>query len=157
MADRKPPRYVAGERETLMALLQYVRESFVRAVEGVSEQDARRELVGSGTTLLWLTRHVARAEELWILQRFAAGDAVVVDDEVRPTDTLPAAIDTYRATWARVDAVVAGASLDDQCRNIGDDPMVNLRWVVMHLLEETARHAGHADILREQIDGATGR
>jgi hypothetical protein len=58
----------------------------------------------------------------------------------------------------RVDAVVAAApTLDEPCRRSGDDPPVNLRWVLMHLLEETARHAGHADILRETVDGSTGR
>jgi hypothetical protein len=76
---------------------------------------------------------------------------------VHPDDTVTAAVDGYRATWIRVDAVVAAASLDAECRNVGDEGPVNLRWVLMHLLEETARHAGHADILRELIDGVTGR
>ena len=70
---------------------------------------------------------------------------------------MAAAVDAYRATWVRVDAITAAARLDDWCRDVGDDPPVNLRWVLMHLLEETARHAGHADILRELIDGDTGR
>jgi hypothetical protein len=57
-----------------------------------------------------------------------------------------------------VDQVVADtASLDELCRNMGEDAPVNLRWVLMHLLEETARHAGHADVIRELIDGQTGR
>jgi len=67
------------------------------------------------------------------------------------------AIDGYRATWRRVDDIVAAASLDDLCRSVGDESPVNLRWVLMHLLEETARHAGHADIIRELLDGKTGR
>ena len=53
--------------------------------------------------------------------------------------------------------MVSAASLDDACRDVGDEAIVNLRWVLMHLLEETARHAGHADILRELVDGETGR
>jgi hypothetical protein len=64
----------------------------------------------------------------------------------------------YRSTWPRVDAVAfAGKALDELCHGRDIDPPVNLRWVLMHLLEETARHAGHADILRELIDGQVGR
>jgi uncharacterized damage-inducible protein DinB len=159
VADRKPPRLTDGERETLHALLQYQRESMVRKVAGVDDEWARRALVPSGTTLLWLMKHMARAETLWVVHRFAGediGDAA--DDTVRRDDTLAAAVDVYRATWARVDAIVAAApSLDELCRDTDGESAVNLRWVLMHLLEETARHAGHADVLRELIDGDTGR
>ena len=58
---------------------------------------------------------------------------------------------------ARVDAIVSSSSLDQPCKATGDDVPTNLRWVLMHLLEETAHHAGHADIIRELIDGSTGR
>ena len=81
-----------------------------------------------------------------------------MDDAVQPADTLTSAVDAYRATWARVDAIVSATpTLDEPCRRARRGPPVNLRWVLMHLLEETARHAGHADILRELIDGSTGR
>lgn len=153
MTDHKPPRLVSGERQTLQALLQFQRESLVRKVEGVGETDARRQLVPSGTTLLWLVQHIAHAETLWIVERFAGEDVAVE----RPTDTMDAAVGHYRSTWQRVDAIVARSDLDELCRNLGHDSDVNLRWVLMHLLEETARHAGHADILRELIDGSTGR
>jgi hypothetical protein len=155
--DQKPPRLVAGERETLLALLNYQRDSFVRKVGGVDEDVARRQLVGSGTSLLWLTKHLARAEQIWILHRFAGLDVSLPDDAVNVDDTIVAAVDSYRATWARVDDVLADAALDEVCRRPSDGAPVNLRWVLMHLLEETARHAGHADILRESIDGSTGR
>jgi hypothetical protein len=76
----------------------------------------------------------------------------------REGDTLATAIQFYRATWQEVDAVAFGsANLAELCRQPDGDPPVNLRWVLMHLLEETARHAGHADILGELIDGRTGR
>ncbi len=91
------------------------------------------------------------------LHRFAGEDIEVPDDGVQGDDTLTAAVDSYRQTWARVDAVVATADLEESCRHPDDAAPVNLRWVLMHLLEETARHAGHADILRELIDGNTGR
>lgn len=158
MPDQKPPRLVGGELETLHALLQYQRESFVRKVAGVDEGSARRALVPSGTSLLWLTKHVALAESLWVVHRFAGEDLAVVDDTVLPGDSLAAAVDTYRATWLRVDAIVSvSLGLDELCRQVGNESPVNLRWVLMHLLEETARHAGHADILRELIDGEQGR
>jgi hypothetical protein len=155
--DQKPPRVASNERETLRALLQYQRDSIVRKVTGVDEAAARRSLVDSGTTLLWLIKHLARAETLWIVRRFAGEAIDVPDDAVRPDDSLTSAIAAYRDTWSHVDAIVAAAALDDSCRDVGDDASVNLRWVLMHLLEETARHAGHADVLRELIDGQTGR
>jgi hypothetical protein len=157
VADRKPPRIDGDDRRVLGALLQFQRESLAGKIDGVDEWDARRALVSSGTSLLWLARHVARAESLWLEVRFAGAEPTVPDDTVGPDDTVAAALDAYRAVWSRSDAIVAGAGLDERCRaaDAGDPP--TLRWVLAHLLQETARHAGHADILREQIDGATGR
>jgi uncharacterized damage-inducible protein DinB len=157
--DQKPPRLDGDERGTLHGLLQYQRDSLVRKVEGVDDASARQPMVASGTSLLWLIKHMARAEVTWLLYRFAGEDVVVPDDQVRDDDTLATAVSWYTATWSRTDAVMAAApSLDEQCRRRWDDgPPVNLRWVLTHLLEETARHAGHADILRELIDGTTGR
>ncbi len=158
MLDRKPPRSTAGECEVLQTLLQYQRESFVRKVDGVGELDARNPLVTSGTTILWLTKHMARAEQLWIVERFAGNRPDVLDDTVQPGDTVGSTIAAYRKTWPIVDNIVEAApSLDALCHDVGSDDPVNLRWVLMHLLEETARHAGHVDILRELIDGTTGR
>jgi uncharacterized damage-inducible protein DinB len=157
VSDQKPPRMARDERMTLSALLRYQRESFVRKVTDLDDDAARRALVGSGTTLLWLTKHLSRAEVIWVLRRFSGADVEIPDDTVHPEDTVTSAVEAYRATWTRVDDVVHGASLEDVCRGIGGEPAINLRWVLMHLLEETARHAGHADILRELIDGATGR
>jgi uncharacterized damage-inducible protein DinB len=155
--DEKPPRLEGDERQTLQVLLQYHRDSMVRKVTGVSDADARRTFVDSGTTLLWLLKHMALAESMWILRRFAGEDVELPSDTVQPNDTLTAAVDTYRRTWAQVGAVVAVSNLDDSCRNMVEGAPVNLRWVLTHLLAETARHAGHADVLRELIDGTTGR
>jgi hypothetical protein len=96
----------------------------------------------------------AQAEIRWVVIRFAALDAALPDDTVQPDDTTASVIAGYRAASARADAVVRTAGLDEPCR---EDDSINLRWVLAHLLEETARHAGHADILREQIDGTIGR
>ena len=158
MPDQKPPRLAADERATLQTLLQYQRESLVRKTVGVDENAARTTSVASGTTLLWLLKHMAHAEPRWILRRFAGQDVVIADDAVNPGDTVEDAVAIYQRIWGRVDDIVTRSpSLDVLGVPDGDEVPVNLRWILMHLLEETARHAGHADILRELIDGQTGR
>jgi hypothetical protein len=156
VADQQPPRVDGDDRLVLGALLQFQRE-LARKFDGVDEWDARRSLVPSGTSLLWLVRHMACAESRWVEVRFAGAEPTVPDDDVDPDDTVANALDTYRAVWARTDAIIAGGGWDDRCRAEGAGEPPTLRWVVAHLLQETARHAGHADILREQIDGVTGR
>ena len=154
MPDVKPPRLASDERTTLLALLQYHRESVVKKFAGLDDDAARWSPVGSGTTLLGLVQHLADAETLWVATRFA-GERLAT---APPSDTVERAVDAYRATWSRVGAIVAAEDLDARCRGLGpDEPPANLRWVLTHLLEETARHAGHADIVRELIDGETGR
>jgi hypothetical protein len=155
--DLKPPRLDTGERATLQALLQYQRDSLVRKIAGVDEEAARSSAVSSGTTLLWLVKHLTQAELRWMVYRFGGEDIPLSGGSVGPDDTVTGVLAGYRAAWARVDAVAAAASLDQECRRTSDEAPVNLRWVLLHLLEETARHAGHADILRELIDGTTGR
>lgn len=156
MVDKKPPQSLGDEREVLMTLLQYQRESLARKVVGVDDEAARQSPVNSGTSLLWLIRHLSFAERLWIIHRFAGGQPPLRLDA--STDTVDSALDAYRRSWADVDAVIAATASLDQVSVIGDDSgRPTLRWVLAHLLEETARHAGHADILRELIDGATGR
>jgi uncharacterized damage-inducible protein DinB len=158
MADHKPPRLDGGERDTLLALLNYQRQSLIRKVADLDAGSAILSPVESGTNLLWLILHMARAEVTWVQFRFAGMDVEVPDDA--PTaDEIPAnAIDRYREVARSSDRIVLDApSLDETCRRADAPEPVNLRWVLMHLLEETARHAGHADILRELIDGETGR
>lgn len=156
MADHRPDRMVGDERATLMALLQFQRDSIVRKVDGVSDPDARWSPLPSHTSLHWLIRHVKFAEEVWVVRNYAQRPIIHLDDTEHLTMT--EALDSYRATWAVVDHLVwSAASLDEPCRDGLGGPDTNLRWAVMHLLEEVARHAGHADILREMIDGHVGR
>jgi len=155
MPDRKPPRSFGDDRQVLTVLLQYQRESLTRKLFGVSEIAARQSPVPSGTTLVWLIEHLAHAERLWIMHRFAGGEKPA---PVPTRQTIDSALAAYRGTWAAVDAVIADAPSLDELSVIADDRgHVTLRWIIAHLLEETARHAGHADILRELIDGVTGR
>jgi uncharacterized damage-inducible protein DinB len=158
VTDLKPPRLAGDGRATLSALLQFQRESMLRKVDGLDDEAAGRRLVDSETTLLWLVQHLAHAETLWLQVRFRGHDPDVLEALALETGTtLAEAVAAYRATWARVDAIVANADLDDLVADDQDLGPVNLRWILGHLLEETARHAGHADILRELIDGSTGR
>jgi Protein of unknown function (DUF664) len=144
--------------ETYLALLQYQRDSLVRKASGLDSSAVTRSPVGSGTTLLWLMKHMAGAEITWLQCRFAGRPVETPDDCLQPGDTLDSAIALYRSTWTESDAIARqAATLDDVCRQPDTLPQMNLRWVLAHLLEETARHAGHADIIRELIDGTTGR
>ena len=156
MADLKPPRLAGDDRAVLIALLQYQRDSFVRKVSDVDDMAASSSPVHSGNSLLWLTNHMADAESRWVLQRFAKWPVSV--DESDHAATLEEAIARYQRVWNDVDAVVAASpSLDARCPDFDGGPEIDLRWILAHLLEETARHAGHADILRELLDGTVGR
>ncbi len=155
--DLRPPRSDGDEREVLLVALTYQRECLLRKVDGVSEADARRSPVPSGTTLLWLIKHVAAAEHIWLHERFA-GRRGVLGGQVADDDTIAAASEHYRASWPELDAVVRENDLATAIPDpTGEDVPLTLRWIVVHLIEELARHAGHADILRELIDGDTGR
>ena len=155
MADRKPPRMVGDDREVLLGLFRYQRDSFVRKVSGVAPAEASTSPVESGTSLLWLANHMADAEVTWVLRRFAGREP---DPTLAaPCGSLDEAVERYRLVGSAVDDVVAGADLDDECPPFDGEGTANLRWVLAHLLQETARHAGHADIIRELIDGTTGR
>jgi Protein of unknown function (DUF664) len=155
--DNKPPRFDSPERETLVVFLNYLRESVVRKLDGLSEHDARRVLVESGTSLLSLVDHLTAAEVSWFQLRFAATDSPRPADAVDEDSPVERHLTHYRIATERNDWVVASAKTLEQ--NCGDANYADLtlRWVLVHMIEETARHAGHADIIREQIDGVTGR
>jgi uncharacterized damage-inducible protein DinB len=151
VVDHKPARSTDDERSTLLLMLRYQRESLVRKVDGISDDDARRSPVASGTNLLWLLNHLAHAEILSVEQRFAGAETPLPE----PADTVAGAVASYRRAWSTVDARVAAAALDTVAAAV-EEP-VNLRWILVHLVQETARHAGHADVLAELLDGRTGR
>jgi Protein of unknown function (DUF664) len=159
MPDRRTPFVNLGERDTLVAFLDYLRDGMVAKVTGLSEEDARRALVPSGTTVLGLVKHVTRVEVLWFQWSFAGLAVHIPSDRLTDDDRIDTAVAAYRAVCARSNEIV-GAVSDPAAmcaRGPGDIDPLPLRWVLVHLVEETARHAGHADILREQLDGETGR
>ena len=158
---------VANERTTLEALLDYCRDAVKAKLRGVSEEDARRRLVPSQTTLGGLIKHLARVEVSWFQHRLGqipVADLPLLsraiedpesDFRVEEEDTVEALIARYEEQCARSREIAAHHELDDVVPHpvLGE---VSMRWIVIHMIQETARHAGHADILREQIDGSTG-
>ena len=157
-ADHNSPAIVSGEKDTLLAFLEYLRASVDRKIEGVSDADARRPLVASGTTLLGIVKHLAFVESYWAQRRFAGVDVVLHGDgfELGPTDTVESVRREYVQAGRRTDEIVGACPDLEQTLARGRHGLT-LRWMLAHLIEETARHAGHADILRELVDGRTGR
>ena len=157
-ADHNVPALVSGEKETLLAFLGYLRTSVDGKLEGVADADARRPLVASGTTLLGIVKHLAFVEVYWAQRRFAGCDVVLRGDgfDLEPDDTPESVRRSYAEAGRTTDAIVSACSDLEQPLARGRHGLT-LRWMLAHLVEETARHAGHADILRELVDGATGR
>ncbi len=158
MRDIAPPKIVAGEVETWTVLYQFQRESLARKLVGVDEEAARHSIVPSGTSLLWIVKHCTRAERLWFLDRFVAREELPRIDVVSEMDTITSVTQAFQRQWLEIEDVVTNHDPSELAKRVdpGDKP-VTLRWILGHLLEEVARHAGHADVLRELIDGQVGR
>ena len=167
-ATRTRPPKDADERTALLGWYDLQRGIVRLKCEGLSEDDAHRALVPSSPlmTVAGVVAHLAHCEDLWFRECFLgeratgrgfgpdAGD----DDDFRVEGvTLAEVLADYEAACARSDAVFATHGLDDTgstaIHRVGD---ATLRWMVLHMLEETARHAGHLDLLREMLDGETG-
>lgn len=166
--DRVGPPLTAGEREMLRGFLDYHRATLAVKCDGLSDEDLRRRSMPPSTlSLLGLVRHMAEVERSWFRRRVAAQDAPrIYSDDTRPDADFddvdaadpPADLATYSAEVEAARAAVAGRSLDDTLvgRREGSELTLDLRWVYLHMIEEYARHNGHADLLRERIDGRTG-
>ncbi|MHB8681007.1 MAG: DinB family protein [Acidimicrobiales bacterium] len=156
--DHNTPRHVGGAKETLLAFLEYLRGSALRKLDGLAEEQARWSPVPSGTSLLRLVKHLAFVESYWVQRRFAGIDTGEIADDgfaLAPSDTLASVSAAYEEACRRSDELLAGAPIDAPLARARGE--LTLTWVLVHLVEETGRHAGHADILRELIDGAVGR
>ena len=156
--DKRPPVLAADEKATLVHFLEYLRESFTYKLAGLSDDEARRQLVPSGTSLLGLAKHLAGVELGWFCSTFA-GEDVNADRTLKPEETLASVLDQYKSACARAnEVIVACEDMSQPCARVRPDgQQPTFRWILTHIVEETARHAGHADILREQIDGQVGR
>ncbi|KIQ61649.1 hypothetical protein TR51_20260 [Kitasatospora griseola] len=160
--QRRPvPFNDSSELDTALAFLRFARECVVKKTEGLTEEQLRRVLVGTGTNLLGLVQHLTASERYWFGYHVAGRTEY---EEVDFTMEVPAGVSAEQVLAAYAEAVAAsdaviGASAD-LSRPVAmpiREELLSVRWVLAHMTSETARHAGHADILREQIDGATGR
>ncbi|GIM93381.1 DinB family protein [Paractinoplanes toevensis] len=150
-----------GELDTALAFLSFARSCVLKKVGGLDDEQLRRRLVVSDTTLLGLVQHLTDAERYWFGytvagdQRFAEVDFDMV---VAPGRSAEEVIAGYRAAIADSDALIrAAGGPESRTASPVNGEARTLRWVLAHMTGETVRHAGHADILRELIDGVTGR
>ncbi len=158
MAAPKPPALPEGsddERALLLAWLGYLRGAVLRKVEGLGEQEARWTPDGRLICLLGIVNHLTHVEWRWIDGSMRGQEVTRSEEEFRPGPelTLLDAVEAYRARAKATDTMVRATTLDEPC-GWGDG--TNLKWVLLHLINETARHAGHADATREMLDGTTG-
>lgn len=151
--DTPPPRTGGDEIATLRGFLDYLRTSIAAKVDGAAEPQVRTALVPSGTNLLGLLNHVTWVER-WIFlgEKVTDWPATFHADS---SDTVTDIVDRYRATVRQANDVLDGYT--DLAAPMPGVDRPSARWALTHMIEETGRHAGHADILRELIDGATGR
>jgi hypothetical protein len=155
--DTKSPRTGTGEKATLLGFLNHLRDAIATKAEGVPEPQVRAAGVPSGTSLLGLVKHLACVERLY----FQGEDVDDWEATMRPTpdETADGLLADYRDAVRRANEVI------EACADLGlpapraphRKSAPSMRWVLVHMIEETGRHAGHADIVREQIDGSTGR
>ena len=162
-ASRARPTEHGNEQETLTQMLDYLRATAVIKAAGLTDEAARsRPIPASELSIAGLIKHLSGVERFWFSVDFAGQTIAWPWTEDDPHggfrlddgDTIDALIAAYRQECARSRAAIAGQRLDATARAEGMD--FNLRYALAHLIEETARHCGHLDLLRESIDGARG-
>ena len=158
---RTVPLLRADELETALAFLGFQREAVLIKTDGLDDEQLRRVLVPTGTNLIGLIRHLTVSERYWFGYHLTGSPTLPKWDfrmEV-PADRAAAdVISDYRAAAADSDqAIRTAGDPSAPLAELVNGEQLTLRWLLAHMTTETARHAGHADILREQIDGATGR
>ncbi|MEU9841943.1 DinB family protein [Actinomadura sp. NPDC048032] len=155
--------YTGGEKESLKAALDRHRDVVLWKLNGLDEEQARRPMTPSGTSLLGLTKHLGAVEYNWFCETFGReteplpfrDDDPEADLRIEPGETIESVVAFYGRARAASDKVIEEVALEDR-GTAWHGATVTLRWVLIHMVEETARHAGHMDIVREMLDGATG-
>ena len=163
--DPEVAPYSGDEVSVVNWLLDYQRRVFFHKIEGITEGQARVRIGLSELSLLGLTRHLAYVEQYWFGDVFLGAselghweDPDDRDRDFHPFehDTLAEAVAVLGTELARSRRIAGSNAFDTLAKNQRDGQPVTLRWILVHLLEEWARHCGHADLLREAIDGVTG-
>jgi uncharacterized damage-inducible protein DinB len=147
-----------AELDALLRTLAALRAGVLDKLAGLSEEDAHRSTVPSGTNLAGLVQHLTFVEAKWFEQIVGGGrpSRGKRSMEVDAATSLSVLRRDYRAACAASDEIIRG--LGDPSAPVSHNGRVrDLRWALLAVIQETARHAGHADIIREQIDGRTGR
>lgn len=155
--DTPPPRTGGSEAEVLRGFLDYLRDSIAAKVDGAHEPDVRTPGTPSGTNLLGLLHHLTAVERsIFLGENITRWQATF---HAPPGDTVAEVVARYRETVARANDILDGCAdlAAPVPRARAGKPAPSVRWALTHMIEETGRHAGHADILRELIDGSTGR
>ncbi len=163
MTDSSGPDLIGSERDVLINYLNKMRDAVVRTSEGLTEEQQRAPGVPSGTNLLGTIQHLTMVEAHWFRMVFLGEDigAELGDEytmEVPADVTREQAVAAYRAECARSDEIIRACpdlSTLAKAENPGEPGLDALRLIAAHMIEETARHAGQCDILREMIDGTT--
>jgi uncharacterized damage-inducible protein DinB len=156
--DIRFPTGSRNEKELLLQWLGFLRGAVLRKLEGLDDAAARWTPQGKLIPLLGIVHHLTCVERRWIDGGFGGAEVSRSEEEFRPGPdlTLAAAVSAYRHRAITTDALVRSLPLarysDAKSWAEGKD----LRWVLLHLINETARHAGHADATRELLDGKTG-
>jgi uncharacterized damage-inducible protein DinB len=156
-ADIAVPGPNPDERELLLGWLAYLRGAVLRKADGLDDRSARWTPDGRLIPILGILDHLTHVEWRWIDGAMLGEKTSRSEEEFRPGDdvTLDGAVAAYRERASATDRTVrALPSLDEPTRR-GDG--TTLRWVLLHLINETARHAGHADATRELLDGTVGQ
>jgi hypothetical protein len=164
---RTDPPTRADERTALDAWLDFHRTTLLAKCQGLTgEQLVERAVAPSSLTLLGLVRHMTEVERAWFRRRFGGqpelGSVYCTDDtpdadfDLVEADGAEAGFATFVTECEMSRRIVADRSLDETFEHPRLEEPIDLRWVYIHMIEEYARHNGHADILREQIDGVTG-
>ncbi|MGV9702605.1 DinB family protein [Streptomyces sp. NPDC003483] len=154
--------YTGGEKESLHASLDRHRDAVLWKLEGLDDEQLRRVMTPSGTNPLGLVKHLASVEYGWFCTTFGRPTEPLWFDPASEEDmsagqgeTTERIVEFYGRARAAADRTIAELSLDD-VGTAWNGTTVSLRWVLIRMVEETARHAGHLDIVRELIDGSTG-
>jgi hypothetical protein len=145
----------ADERELLLSWLGFLRAAVRRKASGIDDDRARWTPDGRLISLLGVVTHLTAVEWRWIDGGMLGAPVHRSEDEFSPANPTPIAeaLRRYRLRGEQTDAAVRGLALTVPCSL---EPGTDLRWVLLHLINETARHAGHADAVRELLDGLTG-